>query len=403
MKKQLHNELHERNVLIVSSTYSTFIKRILDILVKYFNFSVIKPYSDGLKFADYEDNIRIFRFKQTPFRKICISNQSFRKRTGFVEGLRRKPYKAIFIPYLIFQQVKEIKRIVKREKIYLINAHWIYPSGLSCVLYKLFFNNKIKMILTIHGPDFWIFDNIFMNRLKKYIISKYNIITVTDFQIKSKLEKWNIKKNIYRIPMGIDTSLFNDNNTKLRFTDDKPIEIMTLGRISTKVKGFVYLATSLKKLESYNIDFHLTVVGHYNKDNIDLVKNMRILSYIDFEGVVPNEKVPEYLKKTDIFVLPSLSEGWPVSVMEALSSKCICVVSDLPCYTEFNEEHKFIVKFKKASADDLTEKLLYVISNFGELTKYRAAAREYSKTNFDINNISQRFENIYYQLLNEDN
>ncbi len=131
------------------------------------------------------------------------------------------------------------------------------------------------------------------------------------------LKRLGIAKKSTVIPTGIDPKTYG------RSTADHAVTVTYLGRLES-VKGvddFVAAALTVKK-DFPNVDFQ--VVGWY-KDRHPLV-----LAHdrdIRFTGL--RHDVPQVLGATDIFVLPSYSEGLSNALMEAMSSGCACIASDV--------------------------------------------------------------------------
>ncbi len=124
---------------------------------------------------------------------------------------------------------------------------------------------------------------------------------------------WN---KVKVIPTGIDSSLYGAK-------DHKQLTIRYVGRLES-VKGvddFVAAALTIKKTHP---EVHVQVVGWY-KDGHPLVREYG--DHIDFAG--KRDDIPSLLSETDIFVLPSYSEGLSNALMEAMSSSCACIASDV--------------------------------------------------------------------------
>jgi glycosyltransferase involved in cell wall biosynthesis len=121
------------------------------------------------------------------------------------------------------------------------------------------------------------------------------------------------------IPTGIDPTPYGPSSQR-----GKPgVRVTYVGRLES-VKGvddFVVVADKLKK-EFPQVEFR--VVGWY-KPGHELV--LRYGSSVTFTGL--RKDIPAVLGETDIFVLPSYSEGLSNALMEAMSSGCACIASDV--------------------------------------------------------------------------
>lgn len=125
------------------------------------------------------------------------------------------------------------------------------------------------------------------------------------------------------IPTGIDPSSFKrlalSDETRSRF----PLTATYIGRLES-VKGvddFVVATTRVKK--EYP-EMNIRVIGWY-KDGHELVTEYK--DRVEFTGL--RSDIPEILASTDIFVLPSYSEGLSNALMEAMASGCACIASDV--------------------------------------------------------------------------
>ena len=97
-----------------------------------------------------------------------------------------------------------------------------------------------------------------------------------------------------------------------------PIEICCVASI-TERKGQRFIIDALSHFNRNNIpNVHFTFIGDgdIRKDLEDLVTQKSLGSYISFVGM--SNEVPAYLKKSDIFILPSEDEGLPMSILEAM-------------------------------------------------------------------------------------
>jgi glycosyltransferase involved in cell wall biosynthesis len=97
------------------------------------------------------------------------------------------------------------------------------------------------------------------------------------------------------------------------------------------VKGLEYLIRAARLLADDGLSFRLTICG--NGGLLDELKTLagelRVDHMVHFEGWVPNERVCELMNQSDIFVLPSLSEGMPNSLLQAMACELPVVATNV--------------------------------------------------------------------------
>ncbi len=142
-------------------------------------------------------------------------------------------------------------------------------------------------------------------------------------QPENLLKRLGIWKKTQVIPTGIDASAFPQGSSNEKQETNKPTNVTYIGRLES-VKGvddFLAAAVAVKK--SYP-QLKIQVVGWY-KDKHPLVSQYE--REVAFPGL--RDDIAAILSETDIFVLPSYSEGLSNALMEAMASGCACIASDV--------------------------------------------------------------------------
>ena len=135
-----------------------------------------------------------------------------------------------------------------------------------------------------------------------------------------------ISKKSSVIPTVMDVTRYSSarySTSDIGTRDEGLITVTYVGRLES-VKGvddFLAAAVPLKKEYPR---LRIQVVGWYRNDH-PLVREYE--REVTFTGL--RNDIPEILKKTDIFVLPSYSEGLSNALMEAMSSGCACIASEV--------------------------------------------------------------------------
>jgi len=128
----------------------------------------------------------------------------------------------------------------------------------------------------------------------------------------------NINNDIQVIHNGVDINLFDQMNQK-----KNPIfTLLFVGRLHSQ-KGLTYLLRAIKSVVERGVKLRLHIIGNGDEkqDLLEEVKRLGIGSYVRFFGkVFGNDLIREY-KASHAFILPSIYEGQPLTILEAWAAK----------------------------------------------------------------------------------
>ena len=215
----------------------------------------------------------------------------------------------------------EINKIIKEEKPYIVHLH----SSKAGILGRLAINGrKVKKFYNPHGFSFLKQDDSMLKRKMYWLVEKITAILNRKCMIVgcSKgeyLEAKKLNKNSICINNGIDIEKLEEETKGLKEKemDYNKLKICTIGRIAYQKNPEVF-----NKIAENFPQYEFTWIGNGELSNILTSSNITIT------GWKSRKEVLELLNKQDIFVLTSLWEGLPISLLEAMYMKKICVVSD---------------------------------------------------------------------------
>lgn len=151
--------------------------------------------------------------------------------------------------------------------------------------------------------------------------------------------------------------------------DYSTITIMNAAAIDVKYKGQEYIIKAIPLLNKAGVHVRFLVVGNGDKSYLTSVaKKAGVCDQVYFMGSVTHEKVIDYLDGSDFYIQSSFTEGFPRSVVEALSRGCICIGSRVGGITELIEE-EFLVTPKKPK--EIALKIMSFINLNPETKKIR--------------------------------
>ena len=195
------------------------------------------------------------------------------------------------------------------------------------------------------------------------------------------------------IPNGIERSqpVRADIITR-RYGLEKDGYILFLGRIVPE-KGVHYLIEAFKRLDT---DKKLVIAGgasdsseYYEQIQSAAASDPRII----LTGFVEGRMLQELYSNAYVYVLSSDLEGMPMSLLEAMSYGCCCLVSDIPECTEVVEDHAVV--FRHGDVDDLERQLSALIAAPERVNAMRKNASEFVCAKYSWDSVTTRTLALY--------
>ncbi len=233
-----------------------------------------------------------------------------------------------------------------------------HAEGNCYFLWLTRFSRK-RIITTIHGLDWQrekfkgLGTKILLKSEKRIIKYSDDIITLSKKDFDYFKETYGVSTTI--IPNGFETlPNIGVKIIKEKYGLEKDDYLLFLARIVPE-KGLHYLIDAYKQTD---IKRKLVVAGdakHANAYYETIANQAQGDDRIIFTGFVSGDELNELFSNCYLYILPSDLEGMPISLLEALGHKRVCLVSDIP------ENHLDDVNsyyFKKSSVESLKEMLI---------------------------------------------
>ena len=249
---------------------------------------------------------------------------------------------------------KQMKKLMNERQYDLVHTHTPISSLITRIAFKhseIF--NKCRMVYTAHGFHFFKGNNLLKNFLFRNIERYGAKYTDTLFTINKEdyaaAKKFKLKKNgtIEYVPgVGIDIDKINSTQgnkeelcKELNIPSDSTL-LLSVGELS-KRKNHEVIIRSLSQLPN-NVHYLICGQGHLENYLLDVAKELKIENRFHLLGYRTN--IPQIMKSCDIYVFPSLQEGLPVALMEAMACGLPCIASRIRGNVDiYNSGSKFII------------------------------------------------------------
>jgi N-acetyl-alpha-D-glucosaminyl L-malate synthase BshA len=308
----------------------------------------------------------------------------------------------LYTPALASKMVE----VAKFEKLDVLHVHYAVPHAISAYLAKQIVGNNLKIITTLHGTDITLvgLEPSFLHMMKFIIEQSDGVTAVSKFLKDKTITNFQIEKEIEVIYNFINPEKYKrTENTDLRKSiapDGEKIIIHTSNfRPVKRVPDVIRIFNEVRK----KIKAKLILIG----DGPDrsaceiLCRELSICSDVKFVGK-QSEIVP-LLSVSDLFLIPSQSESFGLSALEAMACQIPVVSSSVGGLPELQVHGETGYIAEIGDIDRMSKYSIELLTNEPKHTIFAKAARNRALSLFSESKIVDQYENFYQYILKKDN
>jgi len=315
-------------------------------------------------------------------KEIPFPEAKLRFRLGFLFSLFLAVFKIVGYSIFLTRSISYMTEF----KPDIIHIHTPIPL-LHGIFGKLFL--RVKLVLTIHGTDFL---RLKSEKLLKWCIWLWvDTIFFVSQSMSEELKRMFPGKRLVYTPNGVDIDKFYDQKRQ------RKKQLVAVGMLKWQ-KGYDYLLQSTQKVFLRYPEYRLVIVGDgpLRRHLEEVADNLGIARRIEFLKGLAYEQLARLLNESTIFVMSSVSEGFPRALVEAIACATPVVATDVGSCREIVDGVGLIVK--PGDPQELEEAITRLIEDGALRGDFSRKCPEVAKR-YDWKRTSEIVEREYRELI----
>ena len=257
-------------------------------------------------------------------------------------------------------------------------------------------------LVFFHGWDEKIAQFIIDSRLLCFLIrityGKAKKIIVLAEKFAQQIIDMGIDKNqLIQLTTMFDGDVFND--VKRQRDDDDKIILLFMSRFII-AKGILELLSAFNKIQTYHPEVTLHLIGDGpDKDIIEKkITQLRLQEKVKLPGYLKGKEKAQELVNADIFILPSYSEGCPISLLEAMAAGLPVITTTVGGIPDIITNEKNGVLLLDHTSDAIKKGIEKMLGNVKKRKKMGELNRKVSWKKYESKVVMSKLEKIYSQV-----
>jgi len=212
------------------------------------------------------------------------------------------------------------------------------------------------------------------------------------------------RRQLHTIPNGIHFQPPPDINTRVQSIRSKhhlPDDVLIVGTVGRlqPIKGHHDFIQAAKIILKQHPETFFVLVGEDNRNRElqALAAEMGINEHVCFAGY--SQEVAAWLELFDIYVQPSLSEGMPVAVLEAMFMSLPVIATKVGGTPEVVIDGETGLLIPPAHPEQMANSIIQLLNNFQQRKQLGSAGHQRAKENFTVQIMVERYQNVFIKLL----
>lgn len=352
---------------------------------------ILGIHSPGATTHEVIGDIEVIRTRYLPERLEILQSEG----GGLPEVWRKYPLARLAIFPFIFSQIIATTKYAKDCDI--IHANWTLSGIISWLSKPL---HRLPYLVMVHGSDIYQAgkNKLAVAIMKPSILNADGVIAISHSLANEVVNLRLTADNPTIIPETIDTRKFYPLSPQERGS-----YILFVGSLIQRKGGHILLK-AFRKIHPLFPQYKLIIIGEGSEEQSlkNLARVLGLSDNVSFLGKQPPNIVAEWMRRSKIFVLPSIEEGLGVVLLEACASGTPCVASDTGGIPDVIDSEIGIL-VEPSNPDALADGILSILNNPPKWERMSLRARDKVVEQYSLDTIGKKLYHLYHEILSKQN
>lgn len=345
------------------------------------------PHARGLPAREILGGVACHRFRYAPAGMELLAYGG-----GMLANVRARRWLWLVLPFYLAALLLAALRLVRRERIAVVHAHWILPQGLVAVLLKkMLFWRPLRVVVTAHGSDLNALGGL-AGRLLGWAMRQADAVSVVSEGLRQRALALGVPADkVVVASMGVDTGLFAPPSGPVSRQG-----LLFVGRLVPE-KGVAFLLQALADLLPRHPGLTLCVVGDGPlRGALEAqAEALGVAPAVTFRGALPPAALPALYGAAAVLVMPSEQEGFGLVAAEALGCGCPVVAHDLPGIRDLVLPGQTGIMVAPGDVPALAEGIAALLADPPRAAAMGEAGRRHIVANYGWEAVAARYGRLY--------
>jgi glycosyltransferase involved in cell wall biosynthesis len=290
---------------------------------------------------------------------------------------------------------RSIKNLIREIKPDIVNAHFVPNYGFIGALVGF-----RPFVISTWGSDILLSPRKSpLHRLRiQFALGRADLVTTDAGTLTRAVKKLGVPPGkIITVPMGVDLASWPERP----FDKKTGTQIVSYRRLEPiyNIELFLRAIPEIRKVVSSPVRFVIAGAGSQKNNLLNLASELGVSESVRFTGALTQTELTNLVYESDLYISTSLSDTTSVSLLEAMASGLVPVVSDIPGNREWIENEKNGYLFSPRSKDQLVSQILRALAATELWQKIARANRKTIIALASWQNNMQAIEKSFIKLL----